>query len=214
VLAAALTWLVILGTSASGAPGTTAVDATPDDSVYQLTGSLIDQAGQTVHLDVHRGHPVLLSMFYTSCADACPLLIAELQRIEAGLPPALRADVRVVLVSLDPERDTPRALRRLAESHRLDTTRWRLLTGSDDTVREVAAVLGVKFRRLANGMINHSSVIAVLDRRGGIEGTIDGITPGDPKLLARVTAALARAARGAGRSPQVPAPPAPPRGRG
>jgi protein SCO1/2 len=133
-----------------------------------------------------------MSMFYASCSDACPLLIAELRRIEASLPAALRADVRVVLVSLDPERDTPAALRRLAESHHLDSARWRLLTGGDETVREVAGVLGVKFRRLSTGMINHSSVIAVLDRHGVVRSRIEGITPGDPKLVARVTAALER----------------------
>lgn len=167
--------------------------AAADDSIYQLTGAFQDQTGKTVRLSVGRGHPVLMSMFYASCTDTCPLLIAELHRIEASLSPASRADVRVLLVSLDPARDTPAALRKLAESHGVDSTRWQFLTGPDDAVREVAAVLGVKFRRLSTGVINHSSVIAVLDRRGVIKSRSDGITPGDPKLMARVTDALARA---------------------
>jgi protein SCO1/2 len=192
VIAVALASLVVIGGSTVGARAGAAPVSIPDDSVYQLTGALTDQAGTAAHLDVYRGHPVLMSMFYASCSDACPLLIAELRRIEASLPAALRADVRVVLVSLDPERDTPAALRRLAESHHLDSARWRLLTGGDETVREVAGVLGVKFRRLSTGMINHSSVIAVLDRHGVVRSRIEGITPGDPKLVARVTAALER----------------------
>ena len=53
-------------------------------------------------------------------------------------------------------------------------------------------MLGVKFRRLSKSTINHSSVLAVLSRDGKIEARIDGITPGDPKTLARVTEALRR----------------------
>lgn len=194
VLAVGLASIVVLGGAAAGARAGAGPGAPPGDSTYQLTGAFRDQAGSATRLDVHQGHPVLASTFYASCTDACPLLIAELRRIEASLPAGLRADVRVVLVSLDPEHDTPEALRRLAESHHLDAARWRLLTGTDETVREVAGVLGVKFRRLSNGTINHSSVIAVLDRRGVVRTRVDGITPGDPRLIARATAALERAA--------------------
>ena len=179
--------LLTVGSAAGGREG-----AAPANSVYQLTGVFTDQGGAAVRLDVHRGQPVLMSMFYGSCPDACPLLIAELRRIEASLSPALRANLRVVLVSLDPERDTPAALRQLAERHDLDRARWRLLTGSDESVREVAAVLGVKFRRLSRGVINHSSVIVVLDGRGVVQGRIDGVTPGDPNVVGRVIASLER----------------------
>ena len=80
------------------------------DSIYALSASLVDQRGRPVGLDVFRGHPVLISMFYASCPDACPLLIADLQRIERDLSPRIRADLRIVLVSLDPGRDPPDAL--------------------------------------------------------------------------------------------------------
>jgi protein SCO1 len=196
LVALGLAWPWIVGGAAAGGEGP-ALAATSNESVYQLDGEFTDQSGRSLHLDVERGHPVLLSMFYASCRDACPLLLAELRRIDASLPPALRADVRVVLVSLDSARDTPAVLRELAASSRIDGTRWRLLTGTDDAVREVAAVLGVKFRRRANGMIEHSSVIAVLDRRGIIQSRTDGIRPGDPAMLARLSGALKRAARGA-----------------
>ena len=183
LISAVLACVVLSGLAAAG-----------DDSIYQLTGTFKDQTGREVRLDVERGHPVLMSMFYASCTETCPVLIAELHRIEASLSPEFRDDLRVVLVSLDPERDTPAALQMLAERHRVDPVRWRFLTGPDATVREVAALLGVRFRRLSTGMINHSSVIVVLDRSGAAATRIEGIAPGDPKLLARVTAALKQAA--------------------
>lgn len=145
------------------------------DSVYELSASLVDQHGNPVTLDLFRGHPVLVSMFYATCRDSCPLLIADLQRIERELSPGIRKDLRVVLVSFDPERDTPGVLRAVAEAHRVDGTRWRLLRAPEDTVREVAAVFGIKYRRLLDGSFNHSSVITLLDRSGVIVARVEGV---------------------------------------
>jgi protein SCO1 len=158
------------------------------ESIYQLAGALRDQTGARVGLDLFRGHPVLVSMFYASCPDACPLLIEEIRQFESTLPAPVRADLRVLLVSLDPARDTPEALGRLARARRIGSARWRLLTAEDDVVREIAAVLGVKFRQLPDGSINHSTVLALLDRAGRIDLRLDGL--GQPKatLAARLRA--------------------------
>jgi protein SCO1/2 len=167
-------------------------EARRGESVYQLAGSLRDQTGARVGLDVFRGHPVLVSMFYASCPDACPLLIEEIRQFESTLPVSVRADLRVLLVSLDPARDTPEALHRLARAHGIGSERWRLVTAEDDVVREIAAVLGVKFRQLPDGTINHSTVITLLDRAGRIDLRLDGL--GQPKaaLAARVRAIAGR----------------------
>jgi len=138
------------------------------DSIYALSASLVDQRGRPAGLDVFRGHPVLISMFYATCPDACPLLIADLQRIESELSPRIRADLRIVLVSLDPWRDTPEALLALARARHVDESRWRLLRAPEDTVREIAALLGIKYRRLPDGNFNHSSVITLLSPDGVI----------------------------------------------
>lgn len=154
-----------------------AMEAAPPrgDSVYALSASLVDQRGRAVGLDLFRGHPVLISMFYASCPDACPLLIADLQRMERELPPRIKADLRIVLVSLDPERDTPDALQALARARQVDESRWRLLRAPEDTVRDIAALLGVKYRRLPDGSFNHSSVITLLDPDGAIVVRDDAI---------------------------------------
>jgi protein SCO1/2 len=145
------------------------------DSVYALSASLVDQRGRSVGLDLFRGHPVLVSMFYATCPDACPLLIADLQRIERELPHRIKADLRVVLVSVDPERDTPDALRALALARHVDESRWRLLRTPEDTVREIAALLGIKYRRLPDGNFSHSSVITLLNPDGVVLARDEGI---------------------------------------
>jgi protein SCO1/2 len=155
----------------------------------------VDQRGRPVGLDVFRGHPVLISMFYATCPDACPLLIADVQRIERELTPRIRADLRIVLVSLDPERDTPDALRALARARHVDESRWRLLRAPEDTVREIAALLGVKYRRLPDGSFNHSSVITLLDPAGVILARDEAIGGSHATLLRSLRAAQSAPSR-------------------
>jgi protein SCO1/2 len=112
-------------------------------------------------------------MFYSSCPAACPLLISHMKQIEAALAPSVRADLRVLLVSFDGERDTPPALRAVATAHHVDLTRWRLASGPDDTARTIANVLGVDYEKGENGSFSHNSVISVLDRDGRIVASID-----------------------------------------
>jgi protein SCO1/2 len=157
-------------------------------SLYQLDVSFVDQDGQAARLDVFRGQPVLVSMFYGNCPYACPLLFSRLKRLEAALTPEARAQLRVVLVSLDPEHDTPASLQQLARAHGLDTTRWRLLRTEEASVREVAAVLGIKYRPLRDGQMNHSTVITLLDRQGAIDMRVDGADRDTAELVARMNA--------------------------
>jgi protein SCO1 len=166
-------------------------------SLYQLQAKLEGGDGKTVGLDVFRGQPVLVSLFYGRCPAACPLLIAQIKRIEKGLTAEARAGMRVLLVSMDPKSDTPEVLAALTEAHRLDG-RWRLTRTDDAKVQEIAAVLGVRYRKLKSGEINHSTVVTVLDAAGNPVGRVDGLN----KPLEDITAhaeALGRAAPRAAR---------------
>ena len=169
-----------------------AAEARAGQSLYQLDGRFVDQAGAPAGIDVARGHPVIITMMYASCPDACPRLIADIRRIEAAVPAGAREALHVVLVSVDPGHDTPAVLRSLAAAHGVGA-RWHFLTGSDD----LAGVLGVKYRRLSTGAINHSSVITLLDRAGVIDSRLEGIAQPIDALVARVVAVsnIPRAAR-------------------
>ena len=82
------------------------------------------------------------------------------------LPPAARDRAQFVLVSFDDERDTVAALHNYREQHGLDSGSWRLLRGAPGDIRELAAVLGVKYKKDAAGMFSHSNLITILDSRG------------------------------------------------
>lgn len=165
-------------------------------SLYQISMELTDQDGQALGLDAFAGHPVIISMFYGSCPFACPTLISDVKRIVDKLEPATRKDVRVLLVSFDPERDTPAAMKELAERHRTDQTLFRFARSSEADVRKLAAVLGIRYKKLDNGAINHSTVITVLDRRGMPRYRMDGLKgppDGAVSALERVDSPIARA---------------------
>jgi protein SCO1/2 len=156
----------------------------PADSVYQLEAPLVGADAGALGLDIHRGHPTLISMFYASCPMACPMLVADIQSLEAKLTKEERADLRVLLVSLDPDRDTPEALTEAQERYNLDTTRWTLTRTEEFHVREIAAVLGIQYRSLADGEMNHSSIITVLDRDGRIDAKLEGLQKDPEPLIA------------------------------
>jgi protein SCO1/2 len=82
-------------------------------------------------------------------------------------------------VSFDTERDTPAALAQFREQRQLDA-QWTLLHGDNDAVRELAALLGVKFKQEADGMFAHSNLITILNpdgevahQRNGLKGGLD-----------------------------------------
>ncbi len=149
----------------------------PARSIYQLDAGWTTDAGGTFHLAELRGRPVVLAMFFTSCGYACPRIVADMTRIRETLPEGVRNRAMFVLVSFDDERDTVPMLHAYREQHELASANWVLLRGAPGDIRELAAVLGVKYKRNAAGMFEHSNLITVLNadgeivhQRSGLEG--------------------------------------------
>jgi protein SCO1/2 len=159
----------------------------PGDSVLRVPAAFTDQDGKAFTLAQRRGGAQLVTMFYSSCPYACPLIIDTGKGIDHALTAAERAKLRVLLLSLDPARDTPAKLSALANKRKLDRARWTLGTTDAAGVRQTAAVLGIRYRQLANGEFNHSSVMILLDRDGRILARSEkiGAQP-DPEFLAAV----------------------------
>ena len=104
VAAGFATWRVLPG-PAPAFHGTTYEEVAPAADFR-----LVDQDGRPVSLAGLRGAPVLLFFGYTHCPDVCPLTLDRLSRVLRRL--GSRADdVRVLLVTVDPARDTPAALK-------------------------------------------------------------------------------------------------------
>ena len=171
--------------TAAGDGDTTAV-RTQEPSLFELTFPFTDADGHTRTLEEFRGRPFVASMVYTNCTSVCPRVTADLKTLDKALPADVRDRTRFVLFSLDPGRDTPAALAAFAGQHGLDRSRWTLLASSEDDMRTLAAVLGVKFRPDEGGEIAHSAVVVVCGPDGTVRHRQVGIQDGVEPLVAAV----------------------------
>ncbi len=165
----------------------------PPDSILQLPNTFTDQSGRNFQLPARRGQPQLVAMFYASCDFVCPLIVDTGLGIDRALAPEQRSRLRVLLVSLDSDRDNPAALQALMKKRRLDPSRWTLARSDADGVAKFAALLNVRYRKLAGGGFNHSSALTLLDAEGRVLARSEklGAQP-DPAFLAAVKKALAK----------------------
>ena len=175
--------------AASTAPVATGTPALPGNSVYQLNARLTDQDGRDFMLAQRRGHPVLVGMFYTSCEFVCPMLVEALRNTEARLTEQERGNVSVLLITIDPARDSVAVLKRTAGERDLDPAHWTLARSDAATTRKLAAVLGLQFRALPNGDFNHSTDLILLDAHGRVAARTAQLSHVDPAFLKRVKVA-------------------------
>jgi len=164
-----------------------------DKSLYQLDSTWTNDYGAAVKLASLRGRPQIVTMFFANCVYACPLLVYQMQQIEAALPESLRNQVGFTLISFDTERDTPAALHGYRNTHSLDARRWTLLRGSPNDVLDLAALLNVKFKKDAQGQFQHSNVITLLNADGEIVYQQLGLNSDRQEILRRASD-LARSA--------------------
>jgi protein SCO1/2 len=153
--------------------------------------ALRDQDGSMVRLSQQRGRLVLLTFLYTGCTDVCPLIASNLNTALRALPPARRARVRVIAVSVDPWGDTPAAVHRFVREHRL-VKEFRYLTGTKEELAPVWQAWNVLVEPKNRERMAHSAFVWLIDARGRTLVSFASTTP--PRPVAHdLRALLARA---------------------
>jgi protein SCO1 len=129
--------------------------------------TLTDQDGKTFTLAQARGQVVALYFGFTHCKDICPQTLALLgkARTDAGITPA---QLRIVMVTVDPKRDSPAALRSFFRRVGVEATG---LTGSPAGLRAVYRAYGIGVQPQKND-IAHTDVIFLIDADGRIVETL------------------------------------------
>jgi protein SCO1/2 len=179
-------------TGASATSVASDVNATSDAgagdgfSVYDLGSTWRDQTGAERAIASLAGRPQVVAMMYTHCEAVCPLTVAAMRRIEREAGP----NVGLVLVSLDPDRDTPARLAEFAAEHGIAGGRWTLLAGSDAQVRDLAATLGVRYARVSGDEVAHANALTLLDARGWVVRRQSGSGAADADEITRAVRAL------------------------
>ncbi len=143
------------------------------ESVYNLTSSWTTQKKENLKLDHFRDKITVAAMVFTHCESACPRIVADMQRIESSLSEKDLQQVTFLLISMDPERDTPARLTEFSAEHKLNAN-WTLICSSLDATMEIANVLGVKVKKLEGGGFDHSNIIHIFDQEGVIVNQQNG----------------------------------------
>lgn len=139
-----------------------------ENSVYLLDENWKTESNKTINWADLKGTPRVMAMIFTNCTYACPVIVNDMKKVEAGLSKKDLNKVKFLLVSIDPERDTPETMTKFAKNMHLDLNRWQLLTSNDNNVSELAAVLGFKYKQEKDKSFSHSNIITVLNSEGEI----------------------------------------------
>jgi len=131
--------------------------------------TLTERSGRELGLDDLRGHIWVADFIFTHCAGPCPLMSATMAKLQDAI--AHRPDVRMVSISVDPERDTPEVMSRYADRYGADPSRWLFLTGPMETITRLA-VEGFKVGSIEDPIL-HSTRFILVDEAGAIRAYRD-----------------------------------------
>jgi protein SCO1 len=155
--------LVALAGCDGGGPKFKSTDITGVD--YGKSLDLTDHTGKPRHLQDFRGKAVVLFFGFTHCPDVCPTTLAEMSQALKQLGPD--ADrVQVVLVTVDPERDTREALAKYVTAF---DPRFLGMYGDMEATRRVAKDFKIYFEKRKTGdsySIDHSAQSYIIDPQG------------------------------------------------
>ena len=132
---------------------------------------LTDQHGRRTSFADFRGQTVLLTFAFGHCTNVCPSVVHDLRNARRA---ANRLDVPLVVITLDPWRDTPDRLPSIAGAWGL-SPHDRVLSGSIAEVLQALDALGIGRRRNeTTGDVEHSGSVMILNERGQIAWRLDG----------------------------------------
>lgn len=144
-------------------------------SIYNLPSVWTTQNNQEIELVDLRGNVLVMVMIYTSCKAACPRLVADMRDIEAQIPDSKKDNVKLILVSIDPETDTPQRLKEFSIENQMESDQWVFLRGTEADTREFAAVLAVNYKKISPLDFSHSNIISVFNQEGELAHQQEGL---------------------------------------
>lgn len=136
---------------------------------------LLDQNGNQVSLASFKGKPVLIDFIYTSCPGPCSILTSKLVSVARDLGPRLGHQVEMISVTLDPEHDSPKALKEYAEKLGANRPGWVFLTGKPKDIERVLAAYNLRRMREEDGSVTHMETLFLLGPDGRQRRIYNGV---------------------------------------
>jgi protein SCO1/2 len=158
-----------------------------DLSIYNLPSKWTNQNSKNIEMKDLKGKVLVMVMIYTSCKAACPRLVADMRNIESRLPQDVKGNVQLVLVSIDPEVDTPKRLKSFAIENKMEGNQWVFLRSTQENTREFAAVLAVNYKKVSPMDFSHSNIISVFNTEGELVFQQEGLGVNSDATIKKIT---------------------------
>ncbi len=142
----------------------------PDTFGKAPTFSLTATDGSTLSSESLAGKVWLMNFFFASCPGPCPLINSDLRRLKAN--PAVKDHLRILSVTVDPNRDTPERLAEYGARYGAKPGDWDFLTGTPESIR---TLIEGGFKLISPEDVSmHTTRIVLVDRTGEIRGFFQG----------------------------------------
>lgn len=152
--------------------------------------TLIDQDGQPFDTRSLQGRWHILFFGFTACPDICPTTLSDMRRLFGQLPSDTRERLQLVLITADPERDTPQQLKTYLDYYRAG---FSGLTGEMEQLQQLSRALGLPFvpanETQGDYSVSHSGNLALVGPDGTLRGHIraplmlDGLQRALPRIV-------------------------------
>jgi protein SCO1/2 len=134
----------------------------------------VQSSGGTTTLRELRGKPLVVSFIYTSCSHVCPMATQRLLQAVLEAQRVIGAErFTVISVGFDVRNDTPMRMAAFARSQGVDLPNWHFLSGSADSVSQLARDLGFTYAAQAGGFV-HAAQTTIVDREGRVYRQVYG----------------------------------------
>ncbi|MBB6329689.1 protein SCO1/2 [Chryseobacterium sediminis] len=145
------------------------------DSIYNVQTNWEKQDGENITFSDLKGKVLVTAMIFTSCKTACPKLTAEMRTIAQKVGKVDPKDIQYVLISIDPENDTPKVMKRYLYVNRFDEKEWTFIRGNEEDTRELANIMAVKYKQISPIEFSHSNIITVYSKKGTLAFQKEGL---------------------------------------
>ena len=144
-----------------------------ENSLFHIDAPWTDHYGKTQRFaDLKSDNYKVVTMIFTSCPAACPLMVKHIQTLDAKLSKEQKTKVEFLLFSIDPLDETER-LKAFHEKFGLDQRFRFLRSNKEDVIRDLAAVLDFKYKKIDKSMYSHGTDVYLLDPNGTIIDKVD-----------------------------------------
>ncbi len=138
---------------------------------------MVDHNGRTVSEKTYLGRPMAIFFGFTYCPDICPTTLSRLSALLDKLPPEDANRIQVILVSVDPERDTPEALKAYLSAF---DARFIGLTGTPQQLSRFARAYRAFYEKVPDASggytMNHSAGVYLFDVSGQFSSILSSDT--------------------------------------